>query len=58
MQIMNGQNSDHVNKLSVLYYWSIQNNDYAMGIHDQVKDLQIKYPEIEFIGINIDNLSF
>jgi hypothetical protein len=29
-----------------------------MGIHDQVKDLQIKYPEIEFIGINIDNLSF
>jgi peroxiredoxin len=45
--------SDHVNKLSVLY-WSIQNNDYAMGIHDQVKDLQIKYPEIEFIGINID----
>jgi peroxiredoxin len=50
--------SDHVNKLSVLYYWSIQNNDYAMGIHDQVKELQIKYPEIEFIGINIDNLSF
>jgi hypothetical protein len=29
-----------------------------MGIHDQVKDLQIKYPEIEFIGINIDNLIF
>jgi peroxiredoxin len=50
--------SDHVNKLSVLYYWSTQDKDYAMGIHDQVKDLQIKYPEIEFIGINIDNSSF
>jgi hypothetical protein len=50
--------SDHINKLSVLYYWSVKDKDYAMGIHDQVKDLQIKYPEIEFIGINIDNLNF
>jgi len=50
--------SKQVNKLTVLYYWSIQDKDYALSIHDQVKDLQIKYPEIEFVGINIDDLGF
>ncbi|WP_194852043.1 hypothetical protein [Nonlabens antarcticus] len=50
--------SNRVKRLTVLYYWSVQDKDYALGIHDQVKDLQMKYPEIEFIGINIDNLSF
>lgn len=49
---------DKVKQLSVLYYWSVNDKNYALGIHDQVKDLQIKYPEIEFIGINIDNLSY
>ncbi|BAO55830.1 TlpA family protein disulfide reductase [Nonlabens marinus] len=50
--------SKQVKKLTVLYYWSIQDKDYALSIHDQVKDLQLKYPEIEFIGINIDQLDF
>ena len=47
-----------LNKLTVLYYWSTADRNYALGIHDQVKDLQLKYPEIEFIGINIDNMSY
>ncbi len=50
--------SSHVDQLTVLYYWSIQDRDYALGIHDQVMDLQIKYPEIEFIGINIDDVNY
>ncbi len=50
--------SQQVKKLTVLYYWSIQNKDYALSIHDQVKDLQLKYPEIEFVGINIDQFGY
>ncbi|SCY14653.1 Peroxiredoxin [Nonlabens sp. Hel1_33_55] len=49
---------DKVKRLSVLYYWSIQDKNYALGVHDQVKDLQLKYPEIEFIGINIDDMDY
>ncbi|AZQ43967.1 TlpA family protein disulfide reductase [Nonlabens ponticola] len=50
--------SNEVDGLSVIYYWSINDEEYALEIHDQVKNLQIKYPEIEFIGINIDNISY
>jgi peroxiredoxin len=49
---------EEVNKLTVLYYWSKNEMEYALGIHNQVKDLQIKYPEIDFVGINIDTISF
>ncbi|PRP66061.1 TlpA family protein disulfide reductase [Nonlabens agnitus] len=49
---------EEVKHLTVLYYWSIQDKNYAVGIHEQVKDLQLKYPEIEFIGINIDDLGY
>ncbi len=47
-----------ISKLSVLFFWSIDDKNYAYGIHDQVADLQRKYPDIEFIGINIDNLDY
>ncbi len=49
---------EQVEKLSVLYFWSMNDRNYALGVHDQVADLQNKYPEIEFIGINIDDASY
>ncbi|MGJ8684627.1 MAG: TlpA family protein disulfide reductase [Nonlabens sp.] len=47
--------SDRVTKLSVLYFWSDDEQEYAIRVHDKIKDLKIKYPEIDFISINLDN---
>lgn len=47
--------SDRVNKLSVLFFWSDNEREYALRVHDKIKELRIKYPEIDFIGINLDN---
>lgn len=47
--------SDRVSKLSVLFFWSDHEREYAIRVHDKIKDLRKKYPEIDFIGINLDN---
>lgn len=46
--------SSQVNGLSVLFYWSIKNESYALRIHRKVNELRMKYPEINFIGVNLD----
>lgn len=47
--------SSQVKGLSVLFYWSYKNESYALRIHRKVNELRIKYPEIDFIGVNLDN---
>ena len=47
--------SSQVKGLSVLFYWSNKNESYALRIHRKVNDLRIKYPEINFIGVNLDD---
>lgn len=47
--------SSQVNGLSVLFYWSNKNESYALRIHRKVNELRIKYPEINFIGVNLDH---
>ncbi|WP_124979785.1 redoxin domain-containing protein [Nonlabens xiamenensis] len=49
------QISDQIEKLSVLFYWSNKDESYALRVHNKVRDLRGKYPEIEFIGINLDD---
>jgi peroxiredoxin len=49
------QLSDQVKGLSVLFYWSDKNETYALRIHKLVNGLRSKYPEINFIGINLDD---
>ncbi|WP_338351081.1 hypothetical protein [Nonlabens tegetincola] len=44
-----------IDRMSVLFFWSYEDEDYAIRIHNQIRDLRTKYPEIKFIGINIDN---
>lgn len=47
--------SDRVNKLSVLFFWSDNDREYAIKVHEQIRDLRVKYPEMDFIGINLDD---
>lgn len=47
--------SSQLHELNVLFYWSNKNESYALHIHSKVNELRIKYPEINFIGINLDN---
>ncbi len=47
--------SDRINKLSVLFFWSDNDREYAIKVHDQIRDLRKKYPEIDFVGINLDD---
>ena len=44
-----------IDDLSVLFFWSDRFPDYAVRVHKKVNELRIKYPEIDFIGINTDN---
>ncbi len=39
---------------TVLYFWSNKNLKHQKKIHNRVDELQAKYPEFNFIGINID----
>ncbi|WP_213520092.1 redoxin domain-containing protein [Nonlabens sp.] len=47
--------SAQVKGLGVLFYWSNENESYALRIHKKVNELRGKYPEINFIGINLDD---
>lgn len=47
--------SSQVKGLSVLFYWSNKNDSYALRIHRKVNELRVKYPKINFIGINLDD---
>ncbi|WP_105472998.1 TlpA family protein disulfide reductase [Jejuia pallidilutea] len=46
-----------INKPTVIYFWSHLYKDYFETSHKRVKDLIIKYPEVEFISVNIDDYS-
>ncbi|GAK88841.1 hypothetical protein JCM19297_3365 [Nonlabens ulvanivorans] len=47
--------SERVERLTVLFFWSDDEREYAIRVHDKIKDLRLKYPEIDFIGINLDD---
>ena len=42
----------------IAYYWSINSQGHHRWQHKIIEDLQEKYPEINFIGINIDKDQF
>jgi hypothetical protein len=49
--------SSQIKGLSVLFYWSNKHESYALRVHKKVNELRLKYPEINFIGINLDEPS-
>ncbi|TBN04358.1 hypothetical protein EYD45_06995 [Hyunsoonleella flava] len=46
-----------INKPTVVYFWSHLYKDYFDTTHKRVKELTKKYPEVEFISVNIDDYS-
>ncbi|MGB3592040.1 MAG: hypothetical protein WBA16_10190 [Nonlabens sp.] len=43
-----------VSNLTIVYFWSTQQADYMNRVHKVVDELRIKYPEIKYLGINVD----
>ncbi len=43
-----------INKPSVIYFWSREYKSHFKESHNKVKDLKNKYPEVNFISINVD----
>ena len=43
---------------TITYYWSVNSQGHHKWQHKIIEDLRVKYPEIDFIGINIDKNQF
>jgi len=46
-----------INDKSLIYFWSQNSKNSFKYSHNKVKELKNKYPNINFISINIDNIS-
>ena len=44
-----------INRPTVLYFWSLDSPMHVKNIHQRISELRGKYPEFDFIGINVDN---
>ena len=53
--------SININKViknkTIIYFWSKNSKNSYKYSHEKVKNLKIKYPEIDFISVNIDIIS-
>lgn len=47
-----------IKKPTVIYFWSKNNKNHLISSHKRVKELNVKYPECNFIAINIDVISY
>lgn len=43
-----------ITKPTIVYIWSIHSSEHHKALHKQITDYREKYPEIDFIGMNID----
>ena len=46
-----------INKKTMIYFWSKNSKNSFKYSHEKVKDLKNRYPEIDFISVNIDKIS-
>ncbi len=49
---------DISNRPKITYHWSVNSRRHYRWQHEIIEDLRFKYPEIDFIGINIDKNHF
>lgn len=47
--------SDLINKKTIIYFWTKQADSHSFYSHKKVDELKVKYPDIQFIAININN---
>lgn len=59
--ISTNKKSININKLiknkTIIYFWSKNSKNSYKYSHEKVKDLKSKYPEIDFISVNIDKIT-
>ncbi len=46
---------DLITKKTIIYFWNKQSDSHSFYSHKKVVELKAKYPEIQFIAININN---
>jgi hypothetical protein len=46
---------DLLTKRTIIYFWTKQAESHAVYSHKKVDELKIKYPDIQFIAVNIHN---
>lgn len=44
-----------ISRPTVIYFWSIDSPMHVKNIHQRISELRGKYPEFDFIGINVDD---
>ena len=49
------QISELITKKTIIYFWTKQAESHAVYSHKKVDELKVKYPDIQFIAININN---
>jgi hypothetical protein len=59
IDLINAQNSDLdfnslIKRPTAVYFWSLKFYEHFKDSHYKVNELKIKYPEIDFIAVNID----
>ena len=47
--------NDLINKKTIIYFWTKQSDSHSFYSHKKVDELKDKYPDIQFIAININN---
>lgn len=47
--------SDLINKKTIIYFWTKQADSHSFYSHKKVDELKVKYPDIQFIAVNIHN---
>ena len=44
-----------IERPTVVYFWSMNAPKHVKDIHERVRELRKKYPEFDFIGLNVDD---
>ena len=60
VQLVNYENrtvgiQEVINRPTVIYFWSLDSPMHVKNIHQRISELRGKYPEFDFIGINVDD---
>ncbi|HBB49183.1 MAG TPA: hypothetical protein DCZ44_06075 [Flavobacteriaceae bacterium] len=44
-----------ITRPTVIYFWSLDSPMHVKNVHQRISELRVKYPEFDFIGINVDD---
>lgn len=47
-----------IKKPTIVYFWTRKNKNQLISSHKRAKELSVKYPEFQFIAINVDSISY